>query len=145
MTPPAVAERRARVRQLSQRGASCRTIASQLGVSKDTVARDIRALETAPETPDATPEPPAETPAQRLAHRASQTDTAMRQLCAAAQAVNDATPAHTITDDATARRWYEQLRDTVARLSRAADQFADYYPDAVARDTPASGETGVAS
>lgn len=133
MTPPAVAQRRARVRQLSQRGASLRDIASQLGISKDTARRDIAATETV----DATP---VETPAQRMADRVSQVETALRQLCDAAQAVTDATPALTITTDATARRWAAQLRDTVSQLSRAADAFATYYPAAVARDT----ETGVA-
>lgn len=136
MTPPAVAQRRARVQELlSQDGASCRTIAAELGVSKDTVARDIRALAT----PDATPEAPAETLSQRLAHRASQTETAMRQLSDAAQAVDAATPAHTPTDDETARRWCEQLRDTAFQLLRAADEFATYYPAAVARDTETGG------
>jgi predicted ArsR family transcriptional regulator len=133
VTPPAVAQRRATVRQLSQRGASLRDIAAQLKISKDTARRDLAAAEAA----DATP---AETLSQRLAHRASQTETAMRQLCDAAQAVTDATPACTPTDDETARRWYEQLRDTASQLSRAADAFADYYPAAVARDS----ETGVA-
>ncbi|MFJ4852411.1 helix-turn-helix domain-containing protein [Streptomyces sp. NPDC088730] len=138
MTPPAVAQRRARVRQLSQRGASLRDIAAEVGVSKDTVRRDIRA--TAP--PDETPVAPVvETPAQRMAHRVAQTETAMRQLYDAAQAVSDATPAHTITDDETAQRWVAQLRDTAAQLSRAADEFATYYPAAVACDT----ETGVAT
>lgn len=136
MTPPAVAQRRARVRQLSQRGASLRDIASQLDISKDTARRDLAAAET----PDATPEPRVETPAQRQAHRVAQVETALRQLCDAAQAVDDATPALTITTDETARRWASQLRDTVARLSRAADEFSVYYPAAVACDT----ETGVA-
>lgn len=127
---PDLSHRRTRVRQLKQDGASLRDIATAVGVSKDTVARDLTATETAEETLS-----------QRLAHRASHTKTAMRQLSDAAQAVNDATPAHTITDDATAQRWARQLRDTAAQLSRAADAFATYYPAAVASDT----ETGVAS
>lgn len=125
-----VATRRARVRQLSQDGASLRDIASQLGISKDTARRDIAATAT-----------PVETPAQRQAHRAAQVETALRQLCDAGQAVDDATPALTITTDETARRWYEQLRNTASQLSRAADQFAVYYPDAVARDTETDGAT----
>jgi transposase-like protein len=134
VTPPAVAQRRATVRQLSQRGASLRDIAAQLKISKDTARRDLAATETA----DA---PPAETLAQRMAHRVAQTETAMQQLCDAAQAVNDATPALTPADDETARRWVRQLRDTAAQLSRAADDFATYYPDAVARDTETGGAT----
>lgn len=133
MTPPAVAQRRARVRQLSQRGASLRDIASQLDISKDTARRDLAAAAT-----------PVETPAQRQAHRVAQVETALRQLCDAVQAVDDATPALTITDDETARRWAAQLRDTVARLSRAGVAFAVYYPDAVARDTETDTATGVA-
>jgi transposase-like protein len=144
VTPPAVAQRRAKVRQLSQRGASLRDIASQLGISKDAAWRDLRATATPDETPDATPEPSAETPAQRQANRVAQVETALRQLCDAAQAVDDATPALTITTDAAARRWAAQLRDTAAQLSRAADQFADYYPAAVACDTETDTETGVA-
>jgi transposase-like protein len=138
VTPPAVAQRRVRVRQLSEGGASLRDIASQLGISKDAAWRDLRATATPDETPVA---PPGETPSQRQAHRVAQAETALRQLCDAAQAVGDATPAHTIIDDATARRWAAQLRDTAAQLSRAADEFALYYPAAVARDT----ETGSAT
>ncbi|WP_393057702.1 hypothetical protein [Streptomyces sp. LN549] len=134
---PDLSQRRARVRQLKRDGVSLRDIGTAVGISKDTVARDLAATETS----DATPEPSAETPAQRQAHRVAQVETALRQLCDAARAVDDATPALTITTDATARRWYEQLRDTVSQLSRAADQFADYYPAAVACDT----ETGDAT
>ncbi|MFG2670834.1 hypothetical protein [Streptomyces sp. NPDC048445] len=122
------------MRQLSQRGASLRDIASQLDISKDTARRDLAAAETTDATPVA---PSVETPAQRQAHHVAQAETALRQLCDAAQAVDDATPAHTITDDATARRWARQLRDTAAQLSRAADAFATYYPAAVACDTEA--------
>lgn len=116
MTPAAVAQRRATVRQLAQSGASNRAIAAQLGIGKDTVARILAA--------------PIETRAEAMATRAAQTETAMRQLSAAAQAVTEATPAHTITDDATARRWHEELRATAAQLLAHADQFTTYYPDA---------------
>lgn len=123
-----VAQRRTLVRQLAQSGASNRAIAAQLGIGKDTVARDLAATE-----------PPAETMAQRLAHRAAQTDEAMRQLSDAAQAVDGADPAHTITDEETAQRWCADLRATAARLAHAADQFADYYPSATGCATETDG------
>ncbi|HET6356002.1 DeoR family transcriptional regulator [Streptomyces sp.] len=127
-TPTEVAQRRAKVRQLSHGGASNRAIAQQLGISKDTVRRDL-------EAPDA---PPA-TPAQRIAQRAAQTESAMSQLRAAAQAVDDARPAYTITDEATARRWCAELRATAAHLAALADAFAEYYPSATARATVGQG------
>ncbi|MES9587800.1 MULTISPECIES: helix-turn-helix domain-containing protein [unclassified Streptomyces] len=116
-----VAQRRTQVRQLAQTGASNRAIAARLGVSKDTVRRDLAA-----------PEAPVETLAERLARRATQTETAMRQLGAAAQAVDEARPAYTVTDEATARRWCTDLRATAARLMAHAEEFAVYYPDATA-------------
>jgi len=118
-TPTEIAQRRATVRHLAQTGASSRAIAAQLGISKDTVRRDL----------DATDAPPT-TPAQRIAHRVAQTESAMSQLSAAAQAVDDTPPAYAVTDDETARRWCTELRATAARLMAHADSFADYYPSA---------------
>lgn len=111
-----VAQRRAKVRHMAQDGASNRAIATELRISKDTVARDLAA--------------PVETPAQRMAQRATQTETAMSQLSAAAQAVVAADPARTITDDETARRWWNELRATAAQLLAHANEFATYYPGA---------------
>ncbi|MEV7712308.1 helix-turn-helix domain-containing protein [Streptomyces sp. NPDC088270] len=125
---PTVAQRRTQVRHLAQTGASNRRIAAQLGISKDTVRRDL-----------ATPEAPAETLAQRLAQRAAQTESAMSQLSAAGQAVADAKPAYTPTDEETARRWYTELRATAARLAAHADAFADYYPSATTCATEEAG------
>jgi transposase-like protein len=116
-----VAQRRAKVRHLAQGGASNREIAAQLGISKDTVRRDL-ATEDAPLP-------------VRLAQRAAQTETAMRQLSAAVQAVDDAAPAYTPTDDETALRWHAELRATAAHLMALADQFADYYPSATSSAT----------
>ncbi|MDQ0943290.1 helix-turn-helix domain-containing protein [Streptomyces sp. V1I1] len=116
---PTVDQRRATVRQLAQTGASNRQIAAQLNVSKDTVRRDLEALDAPPETPSA-----------RIAQRAAQTHSAMRQLSAAGQAIDDARPAYTMTDDATAARWCAELRATAARLVAHADAFAEYYPSA---------------
>ncbi|MEU9199431.1 hypothetical protein [Streptomyces sp. NPDC048332] len=111
-----LAQRRIRVRQLAQPGVSNRAIAKELGIHHRTVARDLAATEA-----------PAETPTQRLAQRAAQTETAMRHLRAAGQAVDDATPARTITDEETARRWCADLRATAERLMAHADEFALYY------------------
>ncbi|MFF2009154.1 helix-turn-helix domain-containing protein [Streptomyces sp. NPDC058195] len=115
----AVAHRRARVRQLAQTGASNRQIAAQLGISKDTVRRDLLA-----------PLEPVEPMSERLARRAAQTEKAMRQLSAAAQALDAARPAYTPTDDVTARRWHSELRAISEQLVAHAGAFADYYPSA---------------
>ncbi|NUK07482.1 hypothetical protein HRW18_05520 [Streptomyces lunaelactis] len=130
-TPTEIAQRRATVRHLAQTGASSRAIAAQLGIGKDTVLRDLAA-------PDA---PPA-TPAQRIAHRTAQTESAMSQLSAAAQAVDGAQPAYAVTDPATAARWHAELRATAARLMAHADAFADYYPSATECATASSGAPG---
>lgn len=130
-TPTEIAQRRARVRQMAQGGASCRAIAAQLGVSKDTVRRDL-------ETTDA---PPA-TPAQRIAQRVAQTESAMSQLSAAVQAVDGAPPAYAVTDDATAARWCTELRAAAAALMAHADAFAEYYPSATECATATNGATG---
>lgn len=118
-TPTEIAQRRAEVRRLAQTGASNRAIAAQLGIGKDTVARDLAHTEPTPETPGA-----------RIAARVAQTASAMAQLSAAAQAVDGAPPAYAVTDDETARRWCTELRATAARLMAHADSFADYYPSA---------------
>lgn len=118
-TPTEIAQRRARVRQVAQTGVSNRQIAAQLGISKDTVARDL-----------AHPEPLDETPGARIAQRLAQTESAMSQLSTAAQAIDDARPAYTVTDSETARRWCAELRATAAQLVAHADAFADYYPSA---------------
>ncbi|MFI6895281.1 hypothetical protein ACIBM4_14305 [Streptomyces sp. NPDC050256] len=122
MTPSPATQRRIRVRQLAQPGVSNRAIAAQLGIGKDTVARILAS--------------PIETRTEALAHRAAQTEAAMSQLCAAAQAVSEAVPARTVTDDETARRWHEALCATAAQLLAQAGQFADYYPNAITGDRP---------
>ncbi|MGW1546627.1 hypothetical protein [Streptomyces sp. NPDC002346] len=104
---------------MARDGASNRAIAAQLGVSKDTVRRDL-----------ATDDAPPATPAEKFAVRAAQTESAMSQLSAAVQAVDDAKPAYTVTDEETARRWCAELRATAARLAAHADHFAEYYPSA---------------
>ncbi|MFE5296419.1 helix-turn-helix domain-containing protein [Streptomyces sp. NPDC056632] len=112
-TPTEVAQRRAAVRRLAAQDLSNRAIAEQLGISKDTVARDLRA--------------PALSLRQLAAERAAQTDAAVRQACAAAQGAADARPAYVITDEDTARRWHGDLRAAAAQLLALADQFTDYY------------------
>lgn len=116
-TPAQVAERRAKVRQLAQGGASSRQIAEQIGVSKDTVLRDL-----------AKPEAPAPTPAERRAQRVAQTEQAVSQVGAAVQAAIEARPAYTLADDDTARRWCGALRAAADALAAQADAFAEYYP-----------------
>ncbi|MFF3127224.1 helix-turn-helix domain-containing protein [Streptomyces sp. NPDC057908] len=118
---PTVAQRRTQVRQLAQTGSSNRAIAAKLGISKDTVRRDL-----------ATNDAPPQTLAEKFAARAAQTESAMSQLSAAVQAVADAKPAYTPVDEETARRWYAELRATAAHLAAHADAFADYYPDTAA-------------
>lgn len=118
-----VAERRTTVRRMAQTGASNRAIAAHLGISKDTVRRDL-----------ATDDAPPQTRAQKIAARAAQTETAVIQLRAAVQAIDEARPAYTMTDEATARRWHAELRATAARLAAHADHFADYYPSATATE-----------
>ena len=127
-TPTEIAQRRAKVRQLAHGGATNRAIAAQLGISKDTVRRDL-----------ATPDAPPATLAERLAHRKAQTETAMAQLSAAAQAVDGTRPAHTVADDETAMRWCADLRATATRLLAHADAFAEYHPSATARANVAQG------
>ncbi|MCB5166032.1 hypothetical protein LG634_14450 [Streptomyces bambusae] len=118
-TPLTIEARRAQVRQLAHGGASNRIIAAQLGISKDTVRRDL-----------AQQPAPAGSRTERLAHRVAQAEAAVSQACAAAQAVADAAPAYTITDDATAARWYAALRAAADQLAAHADAFGDYYPRA---------------
>ncbi|MFF4448942.1 hypothetical protein [Streptomyces sp. NPDC001502] len=116
-TPTAVAERRVRVRQLAQGGASSREIAKEVGVSKDTVLRDLA-------QPDDIATARAALRAEKLAHA----EEAVRQASVAAQAVIDARPSHQITDDETARRWWGALRAAADALAAQADAFAECYP-----------------
>ncbi|MEU3413759.1 helix-turn-helix domain-containing protein [Streptomyces sp. NPDC006658] len=61
-----VSARRIRARHLADQGKSLREIAGELGVSKDTVSRDLAAMRR-DETPDATPDSGSATdPAPRL-------------------------------------------------------------------------------
>ncbi|WP_327413214.1 hypothetical protein [Streptomyces sp. NBC_01233] len=120
-TPTEIATRRAKVRQLAQGGASSREIAAQIGVSKDTVLRDL-----------AKPEALAHTRAALRARKLAQAEQAVSQASAAVQAVIDARPSHMITDDATARRWCGALRAAADALAEQADAFAEYYPCATA-------------
>ncbi len=116
-SPSEVAERRATVRQLAKTGASNRAIADQLGIGKDTVARDMSQMDD-----------PRAPMAQRLARHLAQTEQAVSQVSAAVQAVVEARPAYTNADDETARRWCGALRAAADALAAQADAFADYYP-----------------
>ncbi|MFI8278543.1 helix-turn-helix domain-containing protein [Streptomyces sp. NPDC085929] len=116
-SPAEVAERRAAVRHLAKTGASNRAIADQLGIGKDTVARDMSQVDD-----------PRAPMAQRLARAVAQADAAVAQASAAVQAVSEARPAYTLADDETARRWCGALRAAADELAAQADAFADYYP-----------------
>ncbi|WP_405436657.1 hypothetical protein OG373_06705 [Streptomyces avidinii] len=105
------------MRQLAQGGASSRQIAEQVGVSKDTVLRDL-----------AQPDPAVAARTALRAEKLAHAEEAVRQASAAAQAVIDARPSHQITDDATARRWCGALRAAADALAAQADAFAEYYP-----------------
>ncbi|WP_159050765.1 hypothetical protein [Streptomyces sp. IMTB 1903] len=122
-TPTEIAERRTRVRQMAQGGASNRRIADELGVSKDTVRRDLAA------EPDPV-ELPVMSQRERLAQRVAHAERAVSQACAAAGAVAYVRPAAVLTDDATAERWWRTLREAADQLGAAADAFAAYYPAA---------------
>ena len=124
-TPVAVAQRRANVRRLSRSGASARAIAAQLGIGKDTVRRDLAWYEL----------PLAE----RVAQRVAQTDEAVRQARAAAQAAADMRPAHVVADPDTARRWRDALRATAAQLAALADEFTDHTPTTECATDPTGG------
>ncbi|MFB9440009.1 helix-turn-helix domain-containing protein [Streptomyces showdoensis] len=108
-----MAQRRAAVRRFAAQKLSNRAIAERLGISKDTVRRDLEAPEVSLR--------------ELVAERAAQTDTAVSQACAAAQSAADMRPAYVITDEATARRWHSDLRAAAGQLTALADQFADYY------------------
>ncbi|HEY9370789.1 hypothetical protein [Streptomyces sp.] len=124
-TPTEVAQRRANVRRLWRGGASNRAIAEQLGIHHRTVARDLEWFEL----------PLAE----RVAQRVAQTDEAVRQARAAAQAAADMRPAHVPTDAETARRWHDQLRATAAQLAALADEFTDHTPTTECATDPTGG------
>lgn len=124
-TPTEVAHRRANVRRLSRSGMSNRAIGEQLGVSKDTVSRDLKWFEL----------PLAE----RVAQRVAQTDDAVRHACAAAQDAADMRPAYVPADPDTARRWRDQLRATAAQLLALADEFTDHQPTTACATAPEGG------
>ncbi|WP_405710054.1 helix-turn-helix domain-containing protein [Streptomyces xanthophaeus] len=114
-----VAARRALVAQLTRDKVPIRTIADRLGVSKDAVHRDRKALAA---TPAAT-----RLAAQR--ERADQAAATLVRLQEAVTAAAAARPAYQpAIDDATAAQWYAQLRDTAAALTDLANTFRDYYP-----------------
>ena len=138
-TPAELTQRRATVATLSQEGMSNRRIAAQLGVTEATVRRDLAhlaqqtdAAATQTDAPCATEaDAPAPTRAallaEALATRATHTDAAVRHAHDAATACATLRPAYVMTDPATARRWYDQLRDAAAHLTAQANAFADYY------------------
>lgn len=136
-SPAELAERRATVAELSHDGASLRVIAEELGISKDTVRRDLKALERdSMRQPDQQHETPtrdratadATSPATRVAQRASEADHAMRHLATAVSTALGARPSHVIVSHTVARQWADQLTTHAAQLVKLAEQFEEYYP-----------------
>ncbi|BAU83327.1 hypothetical protein SLA_2400 [Streptomyces laurentii] len=130
------AARRERVRQLSATGASTRTIAKELRVSKDTVRRDMAHLKQQPdqqEAPDA-PTPTALANARRatLARREDAGADAVRHLGAAVAQVAHIDLPCIIASREVGRQWAAELRAQAAALASIADTLARYYPDASA-------------
>lgn len=128
-TATTVARRRARVAQLHRDGASQAAIARTLGVSKDVVYRDIRAIARDTVQPsDQQNRTQARHGRDTLARRATEARDAMRDLGEAVAAVVAARPSHVAIPSATARDWAQQLRDAARDLSRVAKDFAEYHP-----------------
>ncbi|MCY0921855.1 MULTISPECIES: helix-turn-helix domain-containing protein [unclassified Streptomyces] len=119
-------DRRAAVARLAQAGASNRRIAIELGISKDTVSRDLAVMKPAPA--------PA---VDRMRHRAALAHETMRHLHQAVRQTVEARPGYTpLIDDATAAQWHEQLRQDAAELLAVAAEFRDYYPHLTAPTAP---------
>ncbi|NUP19050.1 MAG: hypothetical protein HOZ81_23755 [Streptomyces sp.] len=132
-TAAAVAQRRARVAELTRDNWTIRDIAAELGVHKDVVYRDRLVNAAAAAATAATPDrdTPATTATRRALYRdkAGQAADAMAALRAAVTATAAARPAYQIlVDDETAAQWVAQLREDVATLAAVADSFGDYYP-----------------
>lgn len=122
MTDPTadpVAQRRARVAELTRDKMTIRDIAAELRVTKDVVYRDRKC----------NAKKPAATQRARYRDKADQAVAAMAQLAAAVTATEAARPAYQLLiDDDTAAQWIAQLRDNAAALLAVADTFRDYYP-----------------
>ncbi|MGW6309154.1 HTH domain-containing protein [Streptomyces niveus] len=135
MTTGKTAERRASVQRLSQQDPtrSARSIAAELGVSKDTVRRDLEHLATTSTAPTEG-QTPAQSPAPEqkpLAARTTHVHDTMRQLKEAVARVEAARPAYTLVADEVAHDWAAQLRHASEMLRHLRQQFADYYPTAI--------------
>jgi predicted ArsR family transcriptional regulator len=124
------AARRERVRQMCATGASARTIAKELHVSKDTVRRDLAHLAQQPDQQDA-PGGASPSPTRRAprGHRAAAGADAVRQLADAVAQVAHADLPHLIIPSAEGRRWTAELRAQAGRLAAIAEALARYYPD----------------
>ncbi|WKV74741.1 hypothetical protein AW27_026410 [Streptomyces sp. PCS3-D2] len=134
-----VAQRRARVAELTRDKLTIRDIATELGVTKDVVHRDQQWLK----------KQALATPRALFRDKADQARTAMAQLHAAVTATAAARPAYQVLiDDATAAQWIAQLRDDANRLRDIADTFRELYPHLTGpaatphRDTATTTATG---
>ncbi|MFD9306117.1 hypothetical protein ACFWCB_26270 [Streptomyces sp. NPDC060048] len=121
-----VAQRRTLVAQMSRGGVSIRAMATLLGVTKDVIHRDRKALA---EAATATPATRAEQARQRVADITA----TLHDLRDTVDALVSAQPAYQLAlDDATAAVWHATIRDTAAELTALTATFGDYYPALVA-------------
>ncbi|MGW4030766.1 hypothetical protein ACWEFL_15840 [Streptomyces sp. NPDC004838] len=140
-----ITARRAAVAHLAAQRLSSRAIAHELRIGETTVRRDLAHLTThgapPPDQPNGAPtaqvaHPAAHRAAQpapnwrtRATARATQVDTALRQLADAVSAVRDARPSHAPVTDPVGRAWLTQLRQAIAELRAVEADFAEYYPE----------------
>ncbi|MFB6950198.1 hypothetical protein ACFCXP_11260 [Streptomyces niveus] len=132
LSPEARAARRAEVRRLADQNMSHRAIATKLGISKDTVRRDLAHLARhEPAPPRETPAPEPRSPRTTLSEQAERAGAAMHQLVAAVAAVVEASVPYAMVDDQVAHDWAAQMRQACDTLRHERQQFADYYPSAL--------------
>lgn len=148
---PETVARRAAVQRLAQQDPrrSARSIAAELGISKDTARRDlahlahtgaqreaddVRQQPAAPKTPatlaDA-PGPPSQAVRDALAGQTARAHAAMRQLAEAVTEVEAARVPYALITDQVAHDWAAQLRQASETLVYVRQQFADYHPKAL--------------
>ncbi|MFE5090619.1 helix-turn-helix domain-containing protein [Streptomyces sp. NPDC056638] len=120
-----VVQRRTKVRHLAQTGASNRAIAAQLGISKDTVRRDLAHLAQTPDQQEAPTAPPLR---EQIAIRNERAFAAMRHLADIVAQVETERVSHLLVPGAVAHQLEDEVRQHAATLLRIADAFTEYYP-----------------
>jgi IS30 family transposase len=114
------------VRQLRDTGASLRNIATTLGISKDTVRRDLNHPSRTPDQQNATPTPSLR---QRVAQRNETAFTTLGQLTEAVSAVESQRVGQLLINATVARQIETTLRQHAATLLTIADQIREQHPD----------------